>query len=158
MNESGAFPILFRFSRYEIESDENRLEMSSDICRRYLGIIDDNDRGVAKLEEINCKPLNNLSVKTNSDKENNSVSLDYNKVFGADEIVLDILNDDLIAPVKLKLIRKLICYIIITLIMLTQINILDANKDLFEECVVAVKAFLAEEPFREFEASMYFHR
>lgn len=96
--------------------------MSSDICKRYLGIIDDNDRGVAKLEEINCKPLNNLSVKTSSDKENNSVSLDYNKVFGADEIVLDILNDDLIAPVKLKLIREFI-YInfIIKIIMLLRI-------------------------------------
>lgn len=34
----------------------------------------------------------------------------------------------------------------------------DANKDLFDGCVNAVKSFLEGEPFSEFEDSMYFHR
>lgn len=57
---------------------------------------------------------------------------------GSDELVLDVLNDDLIAQVRNKL------------------N--SGGKDLFAHCVKAVKAFLAGEPFREFENSMYFHR
>lgn len=32
------------------------------------------------------------------------------------------------------------------------------SKEVFEPCVTAVKAFLAGEPFSEFESSMYFHR
>jgi len=55
-----------------------------------------------------------------------------------DELVLDVLNDDLIAQVRNKL------------------N--SGGKDIFAQCVNAVKAFLAGEPFREFESSMYFHR
>lgn len=35
---------------------------------------------------------------------------------------------------------------------------LDGSKDLFEQCVQSVKAFLAGEPFQEFEGSMYFFR
>lgn len=54
------------------------------------------------------------------------------------ELVLDILNNDLIARVREK--------------------IKGGNKELFESCVTAVKAFLAGEPFREFQTSMYFHR
>lgn len=34
----------------------------------------------------------------------------------------------------------------------------DGSKEVFEPCVTAVKAFLAGEPFSEFESSMYFHR
>lgn len=56
----------------------------------------------------------------------------------SDEFVLDILNDDLISRVRNK------------------IN--SGSKELFEPCVKAVKAFLAGEPFQEFETSMYFHR
>ncbi|XP_073815306.1 G protein-coupled receptor kinase 2 isoform X2 [Musca autumnalis] len=55
-----------------------------------------------------------------------------------DEFVLDVLNDDLISRVRSK--------------------ITSGSKELFEPCVKAVKAFLAGEPFREFETSMYFHR
>ncbi|ALC47842.1 Gprk2 [Drosophila busckii] len=58
--------------------------------------------------------------------------------FGTDELVLDVLNDDLIAQVRNKL------------------N--SGGKDIFAHCMKAVKAFLAGEPFREFENSMYFHR
>lgn len=56
----------------------------------------------------------------------------------SDELVLDVLNDDLIAQVRSKL------------------N--SGGKDIFAHCMKAVKAFLAGEPFREFENSMYFHR
>ncbi|XP_058984635.1 G protein-coupled receptor kinase 2 isoform X2 [Musca domestica] len=56
----------------------------------------------------------------------------------SDEFVLDVLNDDLISRVRSK--------------------ITSGSKELFEPCVKAVKAFLAGEPFREFETSMYFHR
>lgn len=35
---------------------------------------------------------------------------------------------------------------------------IDAPKELFEPCFNAVKTYLAGEPFREFETSMYFHR
>lgn len=56
----------------------------------------------------------------------------------SNEFVLDILNDDLISRVRSK--------------------ITNGNKELFEPCVKAVKAFLAGEPFQEFETSMYFHR
>ncbi|XP_020715594.1 G protein-coupled receptor kinase 2 isoform X3 [Ceratitis capitata] len=61
-----------------------------------------------------------------------------NPATGGDELVLDVLNDDLIARVRDKL--------------------TSGNKELFEPCVTAVKAFLAGEPFQEFETSMYFHR
>lgn len=57
---------------------------------------------------------------------------------GNDKLVLDILNDELVDRVREKL--------------------LSGNKDLFESCQTAVKAFLAGEPFQEFEHSMYFHR
>ncbi|EAT42340.1 AAEL006120-PA, partial [Aedes aegypti] len=55
-----------------------------------------------------------------------------------DEFVLDILNDDIVAQVRSKL--------------------LNGSKELFEASVTAVKTFLQGEPFREFESSMYFHR
>ncbi|XP_055848139.1 G protein-coupled receptor kinase 2 isoform X1 [Episyrphus balteatus] len=58
--------------------------------------------------------------------------------YGNDDHVLDVLNDDLIARVRDK--------------------ITSGSKELFEPCVNAVKSFLAGEPFREFETSMYFHR
>jgi G protein-coupled receptor kinase len=32
------------------------------------------------------------------------------------------------------------------------------NRELFLECMAAVKTFLAGEPFHQFENSMYFHR
>ncbi|XP_036323633.1 G protein-coupled receptor kinase 2 isoform X2 [Rhagoletis pomonella] len=75
------------------------------------------------------------------DKESNCLYTAGGKklnLFNRDELVLDVLNDDLIARVRDK--------------------ITSGNKELFEPCVTAVKAFLAGEPFREFETSMYFHR
>jgi hypothetical protein len=35
---------------------------------------------------------------------------------------------------------------------------IDYPKELFELCFHAVKSYLAGEPFREFETSMFFHR
>lgn len=76
------------------------------------------------------------------------------------ELVLDVLNDDLIAQVKEKITRKR-----------SEVNcdgvhfdiddlcsFPDGGKELFEACVVPVKSFLAGDPFSEFEQSMYFHR
>lgn len=37
-------------------------------------------------------------------------------------------------------------------------NLDAAGKELFLGCAAEVKLFLANEPFKEFEASMYFHR
>lgn len=69
----------------------------------------------------------------------NVIAATTNKtLLSSDELVLDILNDDLISRVRNK--------------------ITSGSKELFEPCVKAVKAFLAGEPFREFEMSMYFHR
>lgn len=80
--------------RYEVESDENRLEVARTIYRTYL------------------------------DRE-------------ASEAV-DILNAEIIEHCKEKLAA--------------------GNKELFLECMAAVKTFLAGEPFHLFENSMYFHR
>lgn len=57
---------------------------------------------------------------------------------GAHKLVLDVLNDELVERVREKM--------------------LSGSKDLFELCETQVKAFLAGEPFQEFEHSMYFHR
>ncbi|PSN40051.1 hypothetical protein C0J52_20197 [Blattella germanica] len=80
--------------RYEIESDENRLDLAQTIYSRYL------------------------------DRE------------GVDAV--DVLNAEVIEHCKEKLVT--------------------GNKELFLECMAAVKSFLAGEPFHQFENSMYFHR
>lgn len=54
--------------------------------------------------------------------------------------ILGILNESLVETCKENLSRD------------------TAEKDLFQGCVADVKLFLANEPFKEFEASMYFHR
>ncbi|XP_076033447.1 G protein-coupled receptor kinase 2 isoform X2 [Oratosquilla oratoria] len=56
----------------------------------------------------------------------------------SEEKVIDVLNESLVSSCKE--------------------NLDQASKDLFTESNEAVKQFLANEPFREFENSMYFHR
>ncbi|GLH07400.1 G protein-coupled receptor kinase 2 [Gryllus bimaculatus] len=80
--------------QYEIESDENRLELAETIFQHHL------------------QP----DVKE----------------------VINIINAETIENVKKKL------------------N--GASKELFVDCMSAVKTFLAGDPFRQFECSMYFHR
>ncbi|XP_067007853.1 G protein-coupled receptor kinase 2 isoform X3 [Anabrus simplex] len=80
--------------RYEIESDENRMEVAKTIYTSFLN-------------------------RESSD-------------------AVDILNTETIEHCKEKLAA--------------------GSKELFVDCVSAVKAYLAGEPFRQFECSMYFHR
>lgn len=88
--------------------------------------------------------------------------------FGKEELVLDILNDDLIEKVRVKIPCKHYTHTHTHTRILWQlfndetndflIRLSVGSKELFEPCVTAVKAFLAGEPFSEFESSMYFHR
>lgn len=80
-----------------------------------------------------CANANNSS-SNNAIKKCGGGGEDYDN----DDFVLDILNDDIVAQVRSKL--------------------LNGSKELFEASVTAVKTFLQGEPFREFESSMYFHR
>ncbi|KAL5284778.1 GRK6 family protein [Megaselia abdita] len=171
-------PIYFRYisfldnvQRYEIEYDEQRLSIAKEIGKRFLAVECSNipaiENGVIETESnSNHKNIipaideandtrhhqngsgdggDNVVENVNnggsggggagdSEKEKDSIKL----FCGNDELVLDILNDDLIAKVRDK--------------------ITNGSKDLFEQCMQSVKSFLAGEPFREFEMSMYFHR
>ncbi|CAO1435379.1 unnamed protein product [Diamesa serratosioi] len=123
-------------TRYEVESDENRLATAANISRRFLGIIVEDGLENGDQEKTG---LNNCTQKQSTPLKmfNDNSSFDCNNKYG-EELVIDILNDDLISPVKLK--------------------IKYAPRDLFEQCWSAIKSYLAGEPFREFESSMYFHR
>ncbi|XP_063707413.1 G protein-coupled receptor kinase 2 [Culicoides brevitarsis] len=85
----------------------------------------------------NILPNNKLTNKSDEDgvpQDPNS----FNEKYSAYNLVLDVLNADIVSQ----------CID----------NIKNANKDLFDGCVNAVKSFLEGEPFSEFEDSMYFHR
>ncbi|XP_055385062.1 G protein-coupled receptor kinase 2 [Condylostylus longicornis] len=94
----------------------------------------------------NCIDSNQIDDEYNEKENINSKSKDLlmpnndikTKLKNSNMNVLDVLNDVLISKVRDK--------------------IKSGSKDLFEPCVTAVKSFLAGEPFREFEESMYFHR
>ncbi|XP_065078554.1 G protein-coupled receptor kinase 2 [Ochlerotatus camptorhynchus] len=89
---------------------------------------------------------NNAVAKATIPSANNSTTNAIKKCSGgavadddySDDCVLDILNDDIVAQVRSRL--------------------LNSSRELFEGSVTAVKTFLQGEPFREFESSMYFHR
>ncbi|XP_058813133.1 G protein-coupled receptor kinase 2 [Topomyia yanbarensis] len=162
-------------SRYEIAADENRVDLAFDVVKRYLGLcIDsshatedsgggggdgddgkcDDDSGIGgdtkKLsnhhdDAIEKKSLTGSNSLTNTGNTvstaNANASQNANAIRKStddDEYVLDILNDDIVAQVRSKLSV--------------------GSKELFEASILAVKTFLEGEPFREFEASMYFHR
>lgn len=159
-------------SRYEIASDENRGDLAYDLAKRYLGFcgeshatedsgggggdVDDgkcdDDSGIGgdtktKLsnhEEHDGKAKNNSAVvalnNSQNAKANNSTAAAATAIRNPDDddYVLDVLNDDIVAQVRSKF--------------------LASSKELFEASVTAVRTFLEGEPFREFEASMYFHR
>ncbi|XP_055314862.1 G protein-coupled receptor kinase 2 isoform X2 [Sitodiplosis mosellana] len=211
-------PLYYRYisfldnvTRYEIEYDENRLEIGWDIGRRFLGIecehntinntrcdtnavkdshddvvlqfADTDDHSncerqnstdanaqettttppattkpvsnttnysttssnkLSKDENVNAANLSNdadnvvSSRSSHANDNNKDTSKETNLNCEKDELVLDVLNDDLIEKVRVK----------ISL----------GSKEVFEPCVTAVKSFLAGEPFSEFESSMYFHR
>lgn len=89
------------FSRYEVESDENRLATAANISRRFLGIIVDDGIESGDQEKTG---LNNYTQKQSTPLKmfNDNSSFDCNNKYG-EELVIDILNDDLISPVKLKI-------------------------------------------------------
>ncbi|XP_058464241.1 G protein-coupled receptor kinase 2 [Malaya genurostris] len=162
-------------AKYEIAADENRVDLAFDVVKRYLGLcIDsshatedsgggggdgddgkcDDDSGIGgdtkKLsnhdDQIEKKSMTGSNSLTNANTisgtaNNANASQNANairKTTDDDEFVLDILNDDIVAQVRSKLSV--------------------GSKELFEASILAVKTFLEGEPFREFEASMYFHR
>lgn len=165
-------PIYYRYiafldqvQRYEVEYDENRMSIGREIGKRFLNIKsrgdnDENnynkcpttnpgenskeggddgggrDEGGGGASEDNVDGNCIVLYQTGDNKEN--IDKAPNAIDKRNELVLDVLNDDLITRVRDK----------ITI----------GSKELFEQCVNAVKSFLAGEPFREFESSMYFHR
>lgn len=107
-----------------------------------IDVVKLNDTGGSKSPN-NCNGNVSTTTATTNNRTSSSCTSPanvpaHNTMSSRDEFVLDILNDDLISRVRSKL--------------------SNGGKDLFEPCVKSVKAFLAGEPFREFEDSMYFHR
>lgn len=112
-------------NRYEIEYDENRLEIGKEIGRRFLGIERDGHPVNAVTDTVNisivksgnengggCGESANIDTydstmtggdignarKQNQIKENTTDEINLN--CEKDELVLDVLNDDLIAKVR----------------------------------------------------------
>uniref|UniRef100_A0A3F2YWJ4 G protein-coupled receptor kinase n=1 Tax=Anopheles epiroticus TaxID=199890 RepID=A0A3F2YWJ4_9DIPT len=140
-------------TRYEIAADEHRVDLAYEVAKRYLGLCTESQRedsgggGGCDSDGGKCdddsgiggdtKKLSNHDDPEKSLTGSNSVTT--NTINNEkDEFVLDVLNDDMVAQVRTKLST--------------------GSKELFEASITAVRAFLAGEPFREFEASMYFHR
>lgn len=94
-----------------MESDENRLLIAYEICRRFLGIqtdvkINNDDKTSNEVTDSNEKTeLNNVNQTNNvvSPKHHtNEKEIDRTDEFSGDDLVVDILNDELISPVKDK--------------------------------------------------------
>lgn len=142
-------------TRYEIAADEHRVDLAYEVVKRYLGLCTESQRedsgggGGCDSDGGKCdddsgiggdtKKLSNHDDPEKSLTGSNSVTITNTiNVSEKDEFVLDVLNDDMVAQVRNKLST--------------------GSRELFEASITAVRAFLAGEPFREFEASMYFHR
>uniref|UniRef100_A0A182S748 RGS domain-containing protein n=1 Tax=Anopheles maculatus TaxID=74869 RepID=A0A182S748_9DIPT len=134
-------------------ADEHRVDLAYEVAKRYLGLCTESQRedsgggGGCDSDGGKCdddsgiggdtKKLSNHDDPEKSLTGSNSVTT--NTINNEkDEFVLDVLNDDMVTQVRTKLST--------------------GSKELFEASITAVRAFLAGEPFREFEASMYFHR
>ncbi|XP_037911942.1 G protein-coupled receptor kinase 2, partial [Hermetia illucens] len=173
-------PIYYRYiefldqvQRYEVEYDENRITIAKEIGTRFLDIecsrttksgTENNENHQKCLKTTGTAEEKSKdaggAVDTGDDKggggrtaqddtidgncveisrENESSQQQQSSALDKENsLVLDVLNDDIITKV--------------------QDRITTGSKELFEPCVNAVKSFLAGEPFREFETSMYFHR
>uniref|UniRef100_A0AAG5CX96 G protein-coupled receptor kinase n=1 Tax=Anopheles atroparvus TaxID=41427 RepID=A0AAG5CX96_ANOAO len=142
-------------TRYEIAADEHRVDLAYEVVKRYLGLCTESQRedsgggGGCDSDGGKCdddsgiggdtKKLSNHDDPEKSLTGSNSVTITNTiNVSEKDEFVLDVLNDDMVAQVRNKLST--------------------GSRELFDASITAVRAFLAGEPFREFEASMYFHR
>lgn len=118
---------LLATSRYEIEYDENRLEIGRDIGKRFLGIPyadgvgDHNNTSGATTNnsltggDSSCAGDDQLDSGVDTIKTNDKsyFSKEYRLGGGGlvsddttDELVLDVLNDDLISKVQEKITRK----------------------------------------------------
>lgn len=105
--------------RYEVESDENRRKTAFEIGRRYLGIVNEIkaiDQEIEKTEPNNITQNNVSSPKNNSQQISEKIDgqsmhndNEENNVDAGDagDLVIDILNDELISPVKQKIHSKL---------------------------------------------------
>lgn len=95
------FIYFFLFSknhlRYDVEYDENRLEIARDIAKRFLGIgCEDTGGG----DDVGGG--NGCDTKENITKDNLINSSSGRR----DELVLDVLNDDLLEQVERKITSK----------------------------------------------------
>lgn len=97
----------FMNSRYEIEYDENRIEIGKEIAKRFLGIIFEDSGGGGggggnnEDDESgnNCKQQQQQQATSNASDEKDSVNYSISE---KDEFVLDVLNDDLLDQVRRK--------------------------------------------------------
>lgn len=95
-----------------MESDENRLLIAYEICRRFLGIQadvklsnDDNKTANETVTDSNEKTeLNNVNQTNNVSPKHptNEKEIDKSDEFTGDDFVVDILNDEQISQVKDK--------------------------------------------------------
>lgn len=127
--------------RYEIEYDENRLEIGRDIGKRFLGIPyaddngdqqhnntitgtdgsdcggvgEENDSGIDSTTAHPTQQQQQLQHNQHKHPPSHNKHSAYDKTFlsskcyvdsNADELVLDVLNDDLISKVQEKITRK----------------------------------------------------
>lgn len=106
---------MFNCFRYEIEYDENRLQIGRDIGKRFLGIpYRDGHSALCRRSVIGAgdddgDDETDSGIEANKDAlvtENGDVLLEVE----LDELVLDVLNDELIARVEEKLTRKRLFY------------------------------------------------
>lgn len=123
-------PMFRHTSRYEIEYDENRLEIGRDIGKRFLGIPyadgvgDHNNTSSATTNnsltggDSSCDDQLDSGVDTIKTNDKSYFSKEYRLGGGGlvsddttDELVLDVLNDDLISKVQEKITRKCIHFV-----------------------------------------------
>lgn len=86
-----------------MESDENRQAMVIEIGRRYLGIEEEIKDREEKSEKTE---LNNLNPHNVSPKHNQSNEKSEGQSLNESDLVNDILNDELVSLVRLKIERK----------------------------------------------------
>ena len=126
------------------------------------------DKDDLGIEEVDSNCIDSKDLDKSGSWDNNTENLKqsisttscndlHSRLRNGNMSVLDVLNDVLIAKVREK-ITSMIVFVNIKFVNINEFYYLGGSKDLFEPCVVSVKSFLAGEPFREFEASMYFHR
>lgn len=156
ISETLSLIVQFSHRRYEVESDENRRAIAIEIGHDYLGIENNNSNHKDSKEKIELNSLEHNNVESTTNSQTNEG--DEEQSLTENNLVIDILNDELVSLVRQKILSENSN----STFFLTFCDIISIFKDypreLFEACFHAVKNYLAGEPFREFEASMFFHR